>query len=159
MLHEDQLYFGESNFGATPLGATPTTNNTENFDAADIVDLDLICDVCLDFNSKKDNEIVVCSVCNVAVHQDCYGSELLSNVPKGNWTCARCREPTNKEIKCSLCSDMKGIIKPVYRKGVRTGCWLHVICVNWLDGIRYKDEKFESIKGSIVNQRTQLPCN
>lgn len=26
------------------------------------------CDVCLDFDHEKDNEIVICSLCNVAVH-------------------------------------------------------------------------------------------
>jgi len=32
---------------------------------------------------EDDDEIILCDLCNVAVHQTCYGSELLNGVPLG----------------------------------------------------------------------------
>ena len=36
-----------------------------------------MCDVCLDDDDDDNNEIVICDMCLGAVHQSCYGSELL----------------------------------------------------------------------------------
>ena len=69
----------------------------------------IVCDVCLDEDDEDENEILICELCLVAVHQTCYGSELSKSVPKGDWFCARCRDlkanPLKKcqEIKCKYC--------------------------------------------------------
>ena len=111
---------------------------------------DIVCDICLDDDDDENNEIVICDLCLVAVHQTCYGSELLQGVPEGNWYCARCRELMNNpqkkctEIKCIFCPKIDGIIKPVNTgKGYGQNIWAHPICVNWINGIYYKDEKCE----------------
>ena len=52
----------------------------------------ILCDVCLDDEDDENDEIVICDLCLCAVHQTCYGSELLKSVPKGDWFCARCRD-------------------------------------------------------------------
>ena len=109
----------------------------------------MVCDVCLDDDDDEDNEIVICELCLGAVHQKCYGSELLKSVPTGDWFCARCRDlqsnpdKQGNEIKCSYCPEVKGILKPLSRNGTPTGTWAHAICVNWLEGIWFKDEKIE----------------
>ena len=80
---------------------------------------DIVCDVCLDDDDDEGNEIVICDLCLGAVHQSCYGSELLGGVPEGNWYCARCRDllanPSKKctEINCSFCPKIDGILKPI----------------------------------------------
>jgi len=40
-----------------------------------------MCDVCLDGDTEFDNAIVMCELCNVAVHQTCYGWELTCSIP------------------------------------------------------------------------------
>ncbi len=101
------------------------------------------CDVCLDLDHEKDNEIVICSLCNVAVHQNCYGSELIDRVPKGDWFCERCdslkknTELRCTDIKCFLCTDLKGAIKCIDKK---ENVWAHLICVNWTPEMYFKDE-------------------
>ena len=38
----------------------------------------IACDVCRYLDDYEDDEIVICGLCQVAVHQTCYGGELLS---------------------------------------------------------------------------------
>lgn len=42
-----------------------------------------MCDVCLGRLSTNLNPIVICDLCEAGVHQQCYGSELLNEVPSG----------------------------------------------------------------------------
>ena len=37
----------------------------------------IACDVCQYLDDYEEDEIVICGLCNVAVHQTCYGSELM----------------------------------------------------------------------------------
>ena len=79
-------------------------------------DEDIQCDVCLEFEYEDDDMIVICEMCNAAVHQCCYGG---LEVPKGDWFCDRCTElkrDTNvkcNDIKCFLCNEVQGIIKKI----------------------------------------------
>lgn len=47
-------------------------------------DEDIECDICLDDFCDEENhdDLVICDFCNVAVHQSCYGHEILRNFPK-----------------------------------------------------------------------------
>lgn len=82
-------------------------------------DTNIRCDVCLEYEYEDDDLIVVCEMCNAAVHQGCYGSELMDGVPKGEWFCERCthlsvNKLTNcRDVQCFLCDEVKGIIKNV----------------------------------------------
>ena len=73
----------------------------------------------MDDDDEEGDEIVICGMCLVGVHQKCYGSELKDRLPDGEWYCARCthlRENQNKkctDIKCIFCPKLEGIIKPV----------------------------------------------
>ena len=136
------------------------------------VNEDIVCDVCLDDEDDDNNEIVICELCLVAVHQSCYGSELLNSVPEGNWYCARCRDllsnPQKKctEIKCAFCPKIDGIMKPI-AQGNNKGAgkqggnelWAHIICINWLQGVWYRDERNETVDGQISSLTMSIPCN
>lgn len=45
------------------------------------IDSNIICSVCLESESFANNAIVLCDICNVAVHQICYGSPLTNELP------------------------------------------------------------------------------
>lgn len=49
------------------------------------------CDICNEEEWTDDDKIVICELCEVYVHQTCYGGELLHSVPDGPWYCQRCR--------------------------------------------------------------------
>ena len=126
----------------------------------------IVCDVCLDDEDDDNNEIVLCDLCLVAVHQVCYGSELLGCVPEGNWYCARCRdllaEPKKKctEIKCVFCPKIDGVIKPIsLGKDGKQKMWAHVICVNWFKGLWFKNERNEAVEGQISSLAMSIQCN
>ena len=78
----------------------------------------VVCDVCLDDDDEDGDEIVVCEECLAAVHQKCYGGDLIGKVPSGSWYCARCRfmkrqkGVLSSEISCKFCTDLRGILKP-----------------------------------------------
>jgi NuA3 HAT complex component NTO1 len=57
------------------------------------VDEDIVCDICLDNKiiEEDDDEIVLCDLCNVAVHQTCYAHDIYDKLPEGNWYCNRCK--------------------------------------------------------------------
>ena len=81
---------------------------------------EMVCDVCLDDDDDEGNEILICDMCLGAVHQKCYGSELLSGVPEeDNWFCLRCKHLKQNEqiecnqVKCQFCPDLTGILKPI----------------------------------------------
>ncbi len=44
-------------------------------------DNDIKCDVCQDKDPYPNCEIICCDYCNVAVHQSCYGREIIYKIP------------------------------------------------------------------------------
>ena len=94
-----------------PYGLIRIDNNAENDE--------IVCDICLDPEDDDGDEIVICDLCLVGVHQTCYGGKLRHGIPKGSWYCDRCeelvRDRTKKctEIKCFFCPDIDGAMKKV----------------------------------------------
>ncbi|CAI2370078.1 unnamed protein product [Moneuplotes crassus] len=126
-------------------------NNNEEF---------MRCDICMDNFSEASDTLVICELCNVAVHQKCYGKDLKDSIPKDAWYCNRCKylHEDNKmdpdDIKCYLCSDLKGCIVKSQEK------WAHVTCVLWVPEISYKDfETKTEIIGNVSNERWLLKCS
>ena len=66
-----------------------------------VKDEDIQCDVCLEFEYEDGDNIVICELCNVAVHQTCNGGDLANKVPNGAWYCERCTKlNSDKQLKC-----------------------------------------------------------
>ena len=127
-------------------------------------DDNVVCDICLDDEDEEGDEIVICEMCLAATHQKCYGSELKDSVPKGEWFCARCthlRENPKKkceDVKCMFCPDLEGIIKQINKGSKRNdkAMWAHIICVNWIPEINFKNDSNENIEGTIPQDRFRL---
>lgn len=79
-------------------------------------DEEIYCDVCLNKEYYEDDLIVICDLCEAAVHQKCFGGDLVREVPENEWFCPRCDEILKKKlafhsIRCAFCPELKGIIK------------------------------------------------
>ena len=123
-----------------------------------------MCDVCLDYEFEDGDEILICSTCMVATHRTCYGSELRQGIPSEDWHCARCTELRNtqktcQDIKCLFCPDIDGVIKPITcGKGKKEQMWAHLVCVNWIPEMWFKDDAKEVVDGCIPKDRFQIAC-
>ncbi|CAI2367306.1 unnamed protein product [Moneuplotes crassus] len=94
------------------------------------------CEICMNGDTTEEEEILLCDLCNGAVHQSCYGRDIEYNIPDGDWFCERCNEivATKKIPKCTLCGGLKGVMVQTDRLK-----WVHPICVNWMPGIYFFD--------------------
>ena len=73
-----------------------------NYDSSD---LDL-CDICFSESTEEGNVLVFCDNCNIAVHQICYGIEVL---PENDWYCSRCIKSISLDECCAVCPFSFGI--------------------------------------------------
>lgn len=94
-------------------------------------EIDLKCLVCFNGDSEVDNEVVICSKCDIAVHQACYG---ITSVPEEDWYCSPCSKGLDKPA-CVLCPIPGGAVKPLQRGDE----WAHVLCALWTPGVSIGD--------------------
>eukprot|EP00826_Nyctotherus_ovalis_P044485 TRINITY_DN4803_c0_g1_i5.p1 TRINITY_DN4803_c0_g1~~TRINITY_DN4803_c0_g1_i5.p1 ORF type:complete len:450 (+),score=140.32 TRINITY_DN4803_c0_g1_i5:108-1457(+) len=148
---------------------------------------DIVCEVCNDGDYEDKNMIVVCSTCDLSVHQKCYG---IAHIPSEDWICDGCAAfgaRGRKLLRCALCPVRGGAIKPtttsvrdpffssknLYHCGAGENqsakeepkpsvLWVHLSCAHWMPELELWSKNFtKHIAGlSLIDKkRFKLTCS
>ncbi|XP_013714730.2 histone-lysine N-methyltransferase ATX5-like isoform X2 [Brassica napus] len=99
------------------------------------------CAVCRWVEDWDYNKIIICNRCQIAVHQECYGTRNVRDFT--SWVCKACETPEIKR-ECCLCPVKGGALKPT---DVET-LWVHVTCAWFQPEVCFaSDEKMEPALG------------
>ncbi|XP_047329355.1 histone-lysine N-methyltransferase ATX4-like isoform X2 [Impatiens glandulifera] len=99
------------------------------------------CAVCRWVEDWEYNKIIICTRCQIAVHQECYGARHVKDFT--SWVCRACETPDIKR-ECCLCPVKGGAMKPTDVGSL----WVHVTCAWFRPEVAFSnDEKMEPAVG------------
>lgn len=124
-----------------------------------------LCHYCSTGDAGKElNRLIICSSCQVAVHEKCYG---VQERVDSSWLCAWCKVKTDSRhsVKpCVLCPNKGGALKPVLKdiQSDEPVEFAHLFCCQWMPELYIQDlvkmEPIVNVEG-ISETRGKLVCN